>query len=505
MALGRGGWRAIAAAGAALALVLAGALASKPASRPAADAATRHAIVERAWALFDGAPDERSGRAAALDHLRSHPDAVAAVADAGEDGFAIEWWGGLTPLYLELESEERGSEALEPIATRRGVLSTRGFWGDLADTLLPSRTVAAREPGHNRTPGNGGPGNTLAVIWAPFRWAGAAGELEFKNHACEGALSGQRYDDSLVFSENEAPTEAAPWPASCTLSAFEALLGEFGFGQLGILFMTTWTGRTGKLLAVENYHRSPTGLQAIDAAYRTYVARSDYRNDELRLCATRLGYHIAVRPAFLEARFRAGKVFVFVNGFAAPELLDAFVRPEDGALVAIGHADRPTPREAKDRVELFFSRLDGKEGQESRPVDQALAGLPLVATGFAATTLAPSVLRYETPCPMMAGRIVQITFDTACDPLVIPQIVSNELEFGVVRWRNEFTIEAVCTQPPRPVRQWEARLLWRTVKGNSNGSRLDGNTIPSGSNAEGPAHDDFIFSAECIAGGLPDR
>lgn len=473
---------------------------------PLADAATRHAIVEGAWDLFDAAPDERSGRAAALEHLRSRGDAVRAAFDAGDDGLAIEWRGGATPLFLGLESGTDLEAA--PVAARavpRGVLSRRGVWGGLADALFPARSVAARTPGNNRTPGNGGPGNTLAVVWSPYRWAGDAGELEFRTHACEGTLSGQRYDDSLAFVEAEEPTADAPAPVACTLSAFESLLGEFGFAQLGILFVTTTSGRNGSSLAVENYHRSPNGIEAIEAAYENYVERTDYGGDELRLGATRLGYHIAVRPAFLTARYRAGKAMVFVNGCVAPELLEAFVRPEDGALVAIAHADCPTRRESKERVRLFFSRLDGKEGQESRPVDQAIAGLPLVATGYSATTLAPSVLWHETPCPMMAGRVLRITFDTACDTNVFPEVVSNELEFGQVRWRNEFTLEAICTQPPRPVRRWEARILWPTVKGGANGSRLDGNLIPSGSNAEGPAHDDFVFSAECITGGLPDR
>jgi len=170
-----------------------------------------------------------------------------------------------------------------------------------------------------------------------------------------------------------------------------------------------------------------------------------------------------------------------------------------GARVALGSVGCISRSLNKTQVETFFRRMNGQEGQAKRPVSSARAGLiSLAAVGAENTTLAPSVLSVQAPCPIKVGDKVTILLDTKCNTTRIPDIegvgctVENEV------WLNETTLEGTVTAPPPPgAFNFYILLRWINTYSKNNDARLDGNTNPLEINARGPAHDTYVQRFSC--------
>jgi len=175
-----------------------------------------------------------------------------------------------------------------------------------------------------------------------------------------------------------------------------------------------------------------------------------------------------------------------------------------GARVGIGNPDCVLTYTNRDRVETFFRRMNGREGQSKRPVSAARAGLGLDATGAENTTLTPSVLSVTAPCPIKKGDKVTFTLDTKCDVDNIPDIVGWHCTIENETWLNAYTLQGTCTAPAPPGASIFTLTLqeYNTYSAN-NTARLDGNTNPAGVNAQGPAHDDYLTGAFCVPIGIP--
>jgi hypothetical protein len=242
------------------------------------------------------------------------------------------------------------------------------------------------------------------------------------------------------------------------------------------------------------YAATAQGLAARDAAFANYINNQGFTaNDIYKSTIEHGNYGISVKSALIKTG-RLTQGLVYLGSCEGAGLLDDFITAK--ARVAVGNPD--CPNDETERVTKFFRRMDGKEGQGKRPVGAAMAGLGISSAGKTNTTLAPSVVSLEAPCPIKAGDKVRYTLDTTCEQGIVPDIVGNGCNIQNELWINSTTLEGTCTAPPPPgAFEFTLRLKESLLYSDQNVARLDGNTNPAGKNAEGPAHDDHLTPYDC--------
>lgn len=362
-------------------------------------------------------------------------------------------------------------------------------------TIASNVSLAQNET--NETVGDNVLGDNWAFAFAPYLFAGDSGEEQYRAHVGSSPGTGQQYAYLLLGEYSDPSTKV---PSICTVARFyTAIRDETNF--LGTLLISTHGGSNA--LAIEPFEKTAAGMAARDTRYQAYLAGSTgipglpvFTAAEVFKSTDEHAYAVGIKAAFIQNYGRLTRGLVYIAACEGGTLTDEFVAAN--ARVSLGNTDCPFFSQDASRVTTFFSRMDGKAGRANRPVSAAKAGLPLAVAGLENTTLAPSVLSLVAPCPITTGDHVTYTFDTKCGVETIPDIACDNCTIENEVWLNPTTLRGICTAAPPPGSfDFELTLPWTHTLSANNKSRLDGNQNPPGSNAEGPAHDDYVQRFTC--------
>jgi hypothetical protein len=149
--------------------------------------------------------------------------------------------------------------------------------------------------------------------------------------------------------------------------------------------------------------------------------------------------------------------------------------------------------------------MDGKDPAYGRAAYSAMQGLPLSWDGNSEIVLAPIVEGFDAPCPMHTGDTIRITFDTACDMSVVPDIECDQNAISNERWENVYTLLGTAMSEPTDIMKQCIHVNWDGVKSFWNSSYLDGSTNPPPPGdphdpdtphvvGVGPAHDNYVWA-----------
>jgi len=342
------------------------------------------------------------------------------------------------------------------------------------------------------TPGDNVGDDWHSFVYAPFFWQYTYGIMAYFDHVHVNteATTGQRYPEVYDFMEFDKPN---PGPWYCKLDDFEEIL-SWSLDSLGTLLILTHGDP--HMLVVEVYDDSPEGWDARDLAYDQYLAQG-YAPTQVVTAETDDDYPcIGVTDSYLRAYGDLGGALVFVGACYSSSIIDDLV-DEGGARVAMGITGENYAHIIGDMVETLFYRMDGKFGQQYRPVSYAKLGIPdFVVYGEENTVLTVAVQNVNHPTPIKLGDTITITFDTKCNTYANPDIWCDWGYVNPGEWMaDSLTYKAVFAElPPSWIDEIEVTLGWDRVWSARNWACLDGNTDPWGSNAEGPAHDDYVWT-----------
>jgi len=203
---------------------------------------------------------------------------------------------------------------------------------------------------------------------------------------------------------------------------------------------------------------------------------------------------IGATDEFIQLYGDLGQSLVYLNTDYGATLTDDFVAA--GARVALGNIDSTVISVYRTRVDLFFTRMDGKSGRENRPASAARNNLSLGAAGTLNTTLAPAIINVTGPDTMQVGDKMLIHLDTKCSPSDFFPYWCDWCDIDSIQFVDSTTIQAVLTRTPISFPdECTFYLEWMGIKSGRNDAYLDGNTNPYGAgNAVGPAHDDYEWT-----------
>lgn len=341
----------------------------------------------------------------------------------------------------------------------------------------------------NETPSSG-----VCVVVSPNRWEFDGGEATFL--AETGMPNGQQY---ITLSLQET-VDPGLNPTIDLIDHIERVNGTYHTGVL----LHTGHGGADRKIGMENFRHADdaTAMAAAQARLTQYgnaawdIAGADR---EIEIIRKRPGWWLIAMFDRAITNRGAGlandKPLVYIATCHGSAMGPAYVGR--GARAWVGDVGCAVVNASATRVETFFKRMNGQEGQLKRPVSAARAAPPDVMMGLAAggqlnTTLAPSVLSIVAPCPIKNGDFVTFTMDTTCEMGNLPDIVGFNCTIQNEVWLNTTTLRGTCTAPAAPgANRFVVTLTWQNTYSDNNTARLDGNTNPTGRNARGPAHDDF--------------
>ncbi|MCK4412024.1 MAG: VWA domain-containing protein [Candidatus Eisenbacteria sp.] len=339
--------------------------------------------------------------------------------------------------------------------------------------------------GQNETPSS-----RVAVVVAPVRFQADRGEAIFLSET--GDPSGQRY---LTLSLQETADPGLN-PLIDLLDHIERVDGTYSTGIL----LHTGHGGTGGVIMMESFRgddaQATTACQDRLEEYENAGWDVSGTDREIASYQHETGWWAILMYAQAIHNRGDGLLtdhpIVYIAACHGADIGPAYVA--EGARVALGPSVTLLSSENRARVERFFRRMNGRDGQAARTVAAARSVLTQMgATGAENTTLAPSVLSLDVPDRIHAGDEITVTLDTACDQSIVPDIVGTNCTIANVSWVNSTTLRGTCTTPSPPgVSNFTITLKWNDVYSVNNTARLDGNTNPPGTNAEGPAHDDYV-------------
>jgi len=349
--------------------------------------------------------------------------------------------------------------------------------------------------GQNRTVGDNYGTDHRAFEFAPFKWRYWIYEEPYRDHISEpwsGPIeSGQRYEFT-VYAKPWHPPD--PGPGGCTLEQFYYIISDID-DDLGALMITTHGNVN--ILSIEDYDSTDPGKEARDAAYDTYIQEWEFKANEIFKGSASGRWIIGIYGKFIQEYAYMPDALVFVGSCHGSSFTDDFYI-YGGARAAVGIVDTMGWDHIESIVDTFFTRLDGKEGQQNRTVSAAAVATPatLLLYGAGNTTLTPAVNDVNASTPLKVGDIITLQFDTECDTLYTPTVDCDWCDVGNVRWINSTTLQAEYLWPPMDgLDECEFTLFWNNVWSAWNYACLDGNTDPwGGGNAEGPSHDDYVWT-----------
>ena len=380
----------------------------------------------------------------------------------------------------------------------------------------------------NQTPGSG-TGTPYASCFAPAAYRKAAVWQRYEDYFIKGRYNrrqvGQRYTKGAFLIEGKPPSDSTngEGPKHCTVEKFYKILQGWSGHQLNTLLLFGHGLDEG--FAVEMYPHTTSGYtlmmkrynQLLDGfngmpAFKGWVDLDDDGVDddsefEIFTCTNAVGetgdnwFGIGISGQFIRKYSKLKDHLVFMGACKSASLTDDWVA--SGARVAIGfqQAGKPLlPEVIADACGKMFKRMDGQEGQASRPVSQAKLGIPnLVVAGKEATTLSPTVLSVDAPCTINLGDTVTYTFDTECD-IDVPGDIDGQGNCTIANetWLNSTTLQGTCTWVnPNHSCSYGLTLYASTVRSDRNGRMLDGNQRPLWRNGKGPSQDNHVTILKC--------
>lgn len=351
----------------------------------------------------------------------------------------------------------------------------------------------------NKTVGDGVGGDHIAYVFAPYRWDADRGEDEYRDNVTAESKVGQQYGYVPRLQTIDPGYEP---PNICTVADFYDIINN-RTDFLGTLLITTHGGNN--KISIEPFKKDDKGEKARTARYEAYLHGTTgipglpvFTEQEIYKSENDDAYAVGIKKEFIHKYGRLTQSLVYVGSCWGSTLSDDFVDAD--ARVSVGNIGKVKAFKQKDRITTFFRRMNGREGQKKRPVGKAMEELNLDFEGKENTTLAPSVKELIAPCPIKAGDLVVYKFDTTCNTDITPDIIGINCTIEKEKWigLTKTILQGECTAPPAPgAFQFTLKLPEVTTYSEKNISRLDGNDKPKGSNAEGPAHDDYIRVYDC--------
>jgi hypothetical protein len=353
-------------------------------------------------------------------------------------------------------------------------------------SILGTASIQAAD---NKTPGDDEGADHTAYAFNGYAFAGLRGENGYAKHVGVGTAAGQQYAIS-IYSQNSAGLSV---PDPCTVANFYKIIHENENNLATLLFL----GHGGNnISSVEPFALTAAGLKARDARYQDYLDGNvpgcpAFTTAEIYKGSNVHAYAVGIRSTFIRNHGKMNQSLTFIANCNGSTMTDDYVAA-DGR-VAVGFTGTVTGIKIENSVTKFFSRMDGQEGIEKRPVAEAMKQLegPIASSGNTKTTLAPAVKELDAPCPIAVGDKVTYTFDTTCednDPDIIGVNVTIENEV----WISNTKLQGTCTAVANNGNIYSLKIRYLDIWSNQNIARLDGNTQPFLINARGPAHDDHI-------------
>ena len=356
----------------------------------------------------------------------------------------------------------------------------------LSFTMLSAVSILAAE---NKTPGDDNGADHTAFAFNGYAFAGLQGEAAYAKHVGVGAAAGQQYSISIYAQSSAGITV----PVTCTVANLYSIIKDNEDDLATLLFMAH--GAT-NVASVEPFSKNAAGMAARDARYQDYLDGNvpgcpAFTPAEIYKSSNHDAYAVGITSNFITNYGKMNQSLTFVATCKGGTLTDDFVAA-DGR-VAVGFDGTVTFGNLASSIRQFFSRMDGQEGIEKRPVAEAMKELshPLVSSGNTKTTLAPAVKELDAPCPITVGDTVTYTFDTACEQTSV-DIVGTNVTIENEVWISSTKLQGTCVAVANAGTIYSLRLTYFDIWSDQNIARLDGNTRPFLINARGPAHDDHL-------------
>ncbi len=312
----------------------------------------------------------------------------------------------------------------------------------------------------NATVGDGTGSNHAACLFAPFRWQGEWGDLDYLDHVCYDSYGtkGQEYEEGIFHYDEWVPSSYSGY---CTLETFADLISDYS-NYIGTLVISTH-GSIDPIsrghFSVECYELTPEGeaTWADQVAYygNYYEDGVEYYNRVVFPSGGSPGwYTIGVYEQFIRNYGNFNGSLIYMNSCKGTAVADAFC--DAGARVAIGSTDMAefgeSYSEGTVRLRTVFSRMDGQEGIQSRNVYNAMMSPPdhmanLAYYGNAYTTLAPAVISVNAPQLLVNGDVIQINLDTQCDIYTTPYVTATWGNIESETWIDDHTLEVTYLSP----------------------------------------------------------
>ncbi|MCK4548221.1 MAG: T9SS type A sorting domain-containing protein [Candidatus Eisenbacteria sp.] len=323
---------------------------------------------------------------------------------------------------------------------------------------------------------------------------------------CPGSPEAFIFEPYGFFSEVFSEPEAALWdqgydivrhidrtcdldPGFTTLTNFEAGL-RHGYGVFCVASHGDPSG-----FAVEAYDTTLAGEAAADSAYWAYRNSGIWEYGEIYVGQSHHGNAVCIADnavASIDKGFVSDESIVYMAPCHSWELRWAWT----GAREYLGYPGEPDSQLVRSEAWLFWDRMNGEHGKDMRCVAAAKSGLSISHQDLGATVLAPAVQEFAPASWIYASKdsfYCTVHFDCLMD--TSDCVVSGDETYcyvDSVRWKNDttlvFTVHGTGTNGTGQIL---IDACWATSAGN--GTCLDGNTDPGGTDGHGPSGDDFVL------------
>ena len=343
--------------------------------------------------------------------------------------------------------------------------------------ILVANTCLGLNPAHavNQTPGS-----REAILIEPYGFA---------IHPCP--MVGMVLEQQGYLVTELVDLVADDDPGDATLTSFGAALRH---GH-GVFFLATHGSLSG--FAVEAYDADFEDFEARNQAYEQYLLSGAWTEDEIYKNWSVDGFHIGIFGTTIGSPIKG---FVSNESIVYAVHCDSWSHRSEwtGAREYLGYACHPDSDFARQESDLFWSRLNGDYGKESRSVAAAKSGLTIRHENLGNTVLSPTVasyeptedwLYYEPETPVsFEGRI---TFDCTMWQNQASTVLSDSGPCEIVNpvWVNDHELSFEI----EPSGEGHGYIRVSAAEAESEGNRanLDGNQDPDSTDGTGPNNDDW--------------
>jgi len=348
------------------------------------------------------------------------------------------------------------------------------------------------------------PGNNKTIIFNPIAFDNAS-----HHGPCQTTSQHHQYIITL-YTENNNPGVNP----TVTLTDF---INEMQTSDIGIIYFESHGGDDN--IGVEFFENTQNGLAEAGAKYNQYLSDPGIDPSYIDIYGSSSGYCIGITDNGLAHWCtNLSEAIVYTKACHSSGLNDNW-----NALVAIGY-DEEEPFHRYAGTDEFWQRMDGSKdrgpGNTRRSVSNAVDGItgwfiypfhyrrwrltPYVNTNTnpfgTNVVLSPVVLSHQPESSGLVeeGQIGFVEFDCEMDTTIpeneIIEITGTIGELNNVHWTNNHRIEFTVTNLEEFATA-EFRVHADKAISAHNGSQLDGNNNPNGTDGEGPNGDFYNWSS----------